>query len=97
MVPNCGIKESSGIESRLGLRYEVPKTPNNKWGSLKDNSFQVLGPRCWNSLPDYIRNSKETEFLNFKKECDIYLDTVKEQPRVGSSNYAKNGLFDIVV
>ena len=97
MVPNCGIKQSIGSDSRLGLRYEVPMTPNNRWGTLKDSSFQILGPRCWNALPNDLRNSKETEFLTFKKECDLYLETVRDQPRVGSSLHAKNGLFDIVI
>ena len=97
LVPNCGINQITGPDTRNGLKYEVPRTPNNRWGTLKDNSFQVLGPRCWNSLPDYLRNSTESEFSNFKKECDLYLETIRDQPRVGSSLHAKNGLFDIVV
>ena len=97
VVPNCGIFESTGSNSRQGCKFIIPKTPNNKWGRLKDRSFQVMGPRCWNSLPCDIRNSKETEFLLFKKEVDEYLETVKDQPRVGSTVHSKNGLYDIIV
>ena len=49
IVPNFGIKEVSGVGSRQGLNFEIPKTPENRWGTLKDKSFQILGSWCWSS------------------------------------------------
>ena len=97
LVPNCGIKVASKSGTRQGLKYMIPKTPENRKGTLKDKSFQSIGPRCWNALPIYIRNNTETEFSSFKKECDEYLRTVKDQPRVGYNCYAKNSNYDIVI
>ena len=91
MVPNCGISVATESNTRQGLKLQVPKTPENSWGTLKDKSFQAIGPRCWNLLLLYLRNSTETEFLKLKK------GTFKDQPRVESSTYAKNGLYDIVI
>ena len=97
MPGNCGITQISDRESRNGLFCLIPVGPKSKAGNLKDSSFQVQGPRCWNALPAYIRNLNCEDFLEFKKEVDCYLGSLPDIPRIGRSTLVKNALYTIFI
>ena len=57
--PNCGINFK--YHERLGRLCEVPQIISNSKKSiqtLRENSYQVNGPRLFNCLPKQIRNKK---------------------------------------
>ena len=62
---------------------------------MKDYMFQMQGPKCWNALPQDLRNSKASEFTEFKAECDEFVSTLPIIPRVGCSFYQKKSLEDV--
>ena len=51
--------------------------------TLRENSFQIDGPRLFNSLPKKIRDIKTSQD-DFKEALDIFLMTIPDQPRMGS-------------
>ena len=55
-VPNCGIKETENI--RKGRLCMIPplKMCSARVKTLRENSFQIVGPKLFNCLPDKIRN-----------------------------------------
>ena len=67
-VPNCGIKVR-GEDARLGRMCEVP--PLNTRASqavqtLREQTFQLNGPKLFNSLPAKIRNMSKCSIDDFK-------------------------------
>ena len=50
--------------------------------TLREYSFQVDGPRLFNSLPKKIRDIKTSQD-DFKESLDMFLMTVPDQPRMG--------------
>ena len=58
LAPNCGIKLVQGSEeSRTGRRLDIalPKG-SGQTNRMKEQAFQVNGPKLFNSLPASIRN-----------------------------------------
>ena len=49
----------------------------------RENSFQVAGPKLFNSLPKKLRNLKGCGIEIFKQELDAYLSTVPDEPKIG--------------
>ena len=49
--------------------------------TLRHQSFQVAGPKLFNSLPAYLRNMKKSS--NLKEKLDIFLATLPYQPLIG--------------
>ena len=67
-VPNCGIKVR-GEDARLGRMCEVP--PLNTRASqavqtMREQTFQLNGPKLFNSLPAKIRNMSKCSIDDFK-------------------------------
>ena len=59
LVPNCGIEavndKSPEETDRLGRRCKIPNTKKYR-KSQREQSFQLGGPRLFNSLPQTVRN-----------------------------------------
>ena len=48
-----------------------------------ESSFQVIGPRLFNSLPKYIRGIKNCSVEEFKEKLDELLGKVPDEPKIG--------------
>ena len=65
----------------LGIRTELPRickssSQNNQ--SLYDNSFAVIGPHVWNTLPGQLY--KLGDLTSFKDKLTDYLTTIPDNP-----------------
>jgi hypothetical protein len=83
-VPNCGIKVK--LENgRLGRMCEVPAINRHAKQSvrtMREQTFQVNGPKLFNSLPVKIRNMSRCSIEDFKMALDKYLETVPDEPNM---------------
>ena len=80
LVPNCGLNWSSS-EERRGRLCEVPKLRGNKEvQKCRRQSFQMVGPKLWNSLPKNVRNVKKCGIEQFKEALDNFLSKVPDEP-----------------
>ena len=105
MVPNCGIEHT--YSERRGRECKIPDLRGRQAiQSLRDQSFQVTGPRLFNSLPRYIRNLKNKSKEEFKEKLDQFLASLPDQPKIGdlvpsicNQNTAKpsNSLTDVIL
>ena len=81
--------------SRLGIRAVIPKFNRSaKKGhqTLYDNSFSVLGPRLWNTLPTELTGIGSQQQL--KERLTNYLFTIPDKPPVqGYSCQNNNSLL----
>ena len=80
--PNCGV-ELAPANERLGRRCAVPRLlPGGRAAiqTLREHSFQVNGPRLFNSLPKRLRNMKTSQ-EEFKEFLDAFLTEVPDEPR----------------
>ena len=83
-APNCGIKEIHSFEDRQGRKCELPNLKGSQSvKTLREQSFQVHGPRLFNSLPRYIRNLTKCGIDIFKEKLDLFLEKIPDQPKVG--------------
>ena len=81
LVPNCGLKWTN-IEERRGRVCEVPKLKGSKEvQKCRKQSFQMSGPKLWNSLPKNVRNLKNCDIEHFKEVLDCFLSKVPDEPR----------------
>ena len=82
--------------SRLGIRAEVPricKSSSQHNQTLYDNSFAVIGPRVWNTLPGRLHLL--ADLASFKNKLTEYLTTIPDNPPVsGYSGANGNSLLD---
>ena len=81
-VPNSGITVSSMEDVRGGRKCGIPPL-KPKERKKRENSFQVAGPKLFNSLPKKLRNLKGCGIEIFKQELDAYLSTVPDEPKIG--------------
>ena len=80
-VPNCGLLWSS-TDDRRGRLCEVPILKGNKEvQKCRRQSFQMAGPRVWNSLPRNVRNVKNCGIEHFKEALDSFLSKVPDEPK----------------
>ena len=82
--PNCGIsvKFEGG---RLGRMCKIPILNTHAKASVKtmrEQTFQVNGPKLFNSLPAKIRNMTKCSLEDFKMALDSYLAKVPDEPSV---------------
>ena len=93
LAPNCGITEIGGSdESRLGRRLKIPSLKGNpRTNKLKEQAFQINGPKLFNCLPQKVRNqtgqTRKQDLYSpgaedFKYKLDMHLETVPDQPRI---------------
>ena len=79
LVPNCGVEEIGSTEERQGRRCKIPA--GNSARRLQ--SFQVGGPKAFNSLPEYLRNTSKCSVEEFKEKLDRFLCKVPDEPKIG--------------
>ena len=82
-VPNCGItvKECG----RMGRMCSIPTLNLHakvSVQSMKEQIFQVNGPRLFKALPANIRNMTMCSIDDFKMALDKYLELVPDEPAV---------------
>jgi hypothetical protein len=83
-VPNCGVYVRIE-DGRLGRMCQVPTINKNAPQSvqtMREQTFQVNGPKLFNSLPAKIRNITRCSVDDFKMALDQYLETIPDEPRV---------------
>ena len=81
LVPNCGLKWTNSDERR-GRICEVPKLKGSaQVQKLRKQSFQMSGPKLWNSLPKNLRNLKNCGLEQFKELLDCFLAKVPDEPK----------------
>ena len=69
------------IRPRLGKLAKIPpikKTCSSANRSLYENSFAVLGPKLWNSIPYHL--NVISNFNNFKNSLTAFLLAVPDKP-----------------
>ena len=86
-MPNCGVVAES--KPRLGRMCTVPTLNggSSKVRTLRENSFQIHGPRLFNSLPIKVRNISECSVNDFKTELDKVLSRVPDEPSINGCQY----------
>ena len=69
---------------RRGRLCEVP-VPQGRQAvkSLREQSFQMDGPKLFNCLPKYLRDIKISSKLDFKEQLDLFLATLPDHPNIG--------------
>ena len=50
---------------------------------MRDQSFQVNGPRLFNCLPKNLRDVKKVTVDKFKEKLDNFLALMPDQPKIG--------------
>ena len=84
IAPNCGINVK--IEGgRLGRMCSIPSISTHAKSSVKsmrEQTFQVNGPKLFNSLPVKLRNMTKCSLEDFKVALDNYLAKVPDEPSV---------------
>ena len=58
------------------IRHLKPKAK-----SLREQSFQIYGPRLFNKFPKKFRDMKRCSVADFKKALDFFLTRVPDKPR----------------
>ena len=87
IVPNCGVNESvsvnEGLNERRGRLCDIPIHISRKASiqSMREASFQMSGPKLFNKLPKHLRNLSGCGIDEFKKELDIFLAFVPDEPK----------------
>ena len=83
-VPNCGILWTQ--DPRNGRRCSIPRMArkaSDRVQTLRDRSFQVAGPKMFNSLPCSLRNLTGCDKDTWKKELDLFLSRIPDTPNIG--------------
>ena len=82
LAPNCGVTTIQN--ERRGRECKIPMLKGSQGvRSLRDQSFQVRGPRLFNCLPSNIRNTSRVSVLEFKEKLDKFLGLLPDHPKVG--------------
>ena len=82
-MPNCGIDFT--CNERRGRECTIPTSRGSQAiQRLRNQSFQVSGPRLFNCLPKNIRNIKKVSVDEFKEKLDNYLSCLPDQPKIGN-------------
>ena len=81
-VPNCGLNVNQcERKGRLCVIPGLVKTSKKSVQTLREDSFQVNGPRLFNSIPAHIRGMTRCNIHDFKFKLDKFLETVPDEPR----------------
>ena len=81
LVPWCGVSIDTSAGPRRGLVARIPPLAGTraKVQTLKDQSFQCVGPKLWNCLPTELR-TLEPSLATFKSRLDSWLAGVSDCP-----------------
>ena len=85
-VPECGIKSKSSEDSRLGRFCHVPTIVSKSSArvkTLREQLFQVHGPKLFNCLPKSIIDTTGSDIDTFKQKLDSYISEIPDQPVIG--------------
>ena len=92
LVPNCGLILVEN--SRRGRLVEIPPLKGKpSVRKLREQSFQVDGPKLFNSLPKYLRDLTKVPVEELKEQLDKFLETIPDQPCIGGLTTAACDLF----
>ena len=82
-VPNCGIKvQDNNRRGRLCEINPIKKNCSQKIKTLRENSFQIVGPHLFNCLPSKIRNTTKCSIDDFKSSLDQFLAKIPDEPKL---------------
>ena len=80
-MPNC-VLELHQSDSR-GRQVAIPALKGSQAvKKLREQSFQVSGPRLFNCLPQSIRNISRVPGDTFKEQLDLFLTKIPDEPNV---------------
>ena len=74
---NCGTEYSYTPE--YGYQFEIPKFKDFSKG-LREQSFGYMGPKLYNSLPLYLRITKDISIETWKEKLDEFLENIPDNP-----------------
>ena len=81
-VPNCGIDQMENLRLGRLCRIQPINRCKSRIQTLRENSFQVVGPRLFNSIPANIRNLSKCSIDDFKAALDKYLARIPDEPKI---------------
>ena len=81
LVPKAGVTLAPEDE-RKGRLCQIPSL-KPKERKKRECSFQVTGPRLFNSLPKYLRGIKKCSVEEFKEKLDELMGRVPDEPKIG--------------
>ena len=68
---------------RRGREIKIPPLKGkSSVKTLRDQSFQVNGPKLFNSIPRKVRNLTKVSVGEFKEQLDKFLEMIPDQPNV---------------
>ena len=73
---------------------KISTTAPTRIQNIRRASFTVNGPRIFNSLPQYIRDTTKCDKNVFKAHLDHYLQQVPDQPLTACRMCDSNSLID---
>ena len=81
LAPNCGLEEV--YSERRGRGIKIPTLKGKQAvRTMREQSFQVNGPRLFNCIPKRIRNMTKVPVHKFKEHLDKFLEMVPDEPNV---------------
>ena len=79
LVPNCGLKFTTN--ERRGREALIPNLKGKaSIKRLREQSFQVKGPKLFNTLPPSLRKITRVSVDEFKHHLDKYLEGIPDEP-----------------
>ena len=85
-VPNCGITWTNRCTTGRLCSTRTSTGRTNRIRRLRSESFQVVGPVIFNSLPPEIRDLSGCSNETFKLHLDRFLSVIPDCPRVPSGS-----------
>ena len=81
LAPNCGLEVTNSV--RRGREVKIPPLKGKQSvRNLREQSFQVSGPKLFNSVPIKIRNITKVPVEKFKEQLDKFLELIPDEPNV---------------
>ena len=81
IVPNCSLNWN--LDETKGRLCKIPQLVTSsscKVKSMRDRSFQVAGPKVFNSLPRYLRDMSGCSKESWKSALDKFLGGIPDMP-----------------
>ena len=75
------------------IQYPTNRNPAQ---SLQENAITVFGPRLYNSLQKYLRDTESFKIEKFKFEHDKFLELIPDEPKMPNYDTASgsNSILD---
>jgi hypothetical protein len=95
------IRTQSEADSRNGRTIRVPTLKRSPYSSLRSHSLPFHGAKLFNSLPRSLRNRTDISKVTFKKEMDVWLNKILDQPLIRTYTQYRlantNSILDMVM